>query len=294
MSEEREHKTLAPSDLTSIVDSHTPVETLRLAETAGVAKARLSWIDLSVKSFLAGVFISLGAGFDIMIAGGAPGLRQSNPSMATLISALTFPIGFVIIILTNTELCTSNMFVMPYSTLRRRTSVYDLARNWIVSYIFNIAGCLFYAGILFYWADVLTTEAQTSYAITQAEGRVNANWGYNVSKGIMCNWLVALAFFFSTQGRDNMSKIIGIWITIACFVAMGYQHSIANFFLVPIGMFYGTNFGVGKFIWASVIPVTIGNIIGGAFFGSFAMWTVYGRHEPSVRERQDDRPASKV
>jgi formate/nitrite transporter len=294
MSEEREQKTLAPPDLTSLVDAHTPVETLRLAEAAGVAKARLSWLDLSVKSFLAGIFISLGAGLDILIAGGSPGLRASNPSMATLISALTFPVGFAIIILTNTELCTSNMFVMPYSTLRRRTSIYDMLRNLIVSYVMNMAGCLFYAGILFYWAGVLTSDAQIQYASTQAEGRVNVNWGYNVSKGIMCNWLVALAFFFATQGRDNLSKIVGIWITIACFVAMGYQHSIANFFLVPIGMFYGTNFGVGKFIWASVVPVTIGNLIGGGLFGSVAMWTIYGRHEPSARERQDDKPASKV
>jgi hypothetical protein len=115
MSEEREHKTLAPSDMTSVVDAHTPPETLRLAEAAGIAKARLGWTDLIVKSFLAGVFISLGAGFDILIAGGSPGLRQSNPSMATLISALTFPVGFVIIMLTNTELCTSNMFIIPRS-----------------------------------------------------------------------------------------------------------------------------------------------------------------------------------
>ncbi|KAF2823697.1 hypothetical protein CC86DRAFT_468729 [Ophiobolus disseminans] len=262
----RQHNTLAPSDLTSIVDSHTPVEILRLAETAGVAKARLWWVDLSVKSFFGGIIISLGAGFDILIAGGSPGLRQSNPSMATLISALTFPIGFAIIMLTSTELCTSNMFVMAYSTLRRRTTLYDLARNWIVSCIFNLAGCLFYAGILFYWADVLTTDAQTSYAVTQAEVRMNVNWGYNVTKGIMCSWLVGLAFFFFTQGRDNTSKIYGIWITITCFVAMGYQHSIANYFLVPIG----------------------------SFFGAFAIWMAYVRHEPSVLERQDDRPASKV
>lgn len=198
------------------------------------------------ESFLAGIIISLGVGFDIMIAGGAPGLRASNPSMATLISALTFSTGFVIIMLTNMELCTSNMFVMAYSTLRRRTSLYDLARSWIVSYIFNVAGCLFYAGILYYWADVMQTEAQTSYVITQAEGRVNINRGYNVTRGIMCNWWVGLAFFFATQGRDNTSKIYGIWVVITCFTAMGYQHSIAKYFLVPIGMFYGTNFGVGS------------------------------------------------
>lgn len=286
MMADREHHTLAPPNLTSPVDSHTPQETLHLAEQVGIAKANLSWTDLIAKSFLAGIFISIGGAFDLVLVGGAPGLRASNPALATLIGALTFPIGFVIIMLSNMELCTSNMFTMAYSTLRRRTTLYDLARNWIFSYIFNAAGCLLYAGVLCWWADTMQSDAQSSYAVTQAEGRVNVNWGYNVTRGIMCNWLVALAFFFSTQGRDNTSKIYGIWIVISAFVALGYQHSIANYFMIPIGIFYGTNFGVGKFIWASVIPVTIGNVIGGAFFGAFAMWVVYGTHEVSVREEK--------
>lgn len=223
-----------------------------------------------------------------MTAGGAPSLRTTNPSLATLLSAFTFPTGFVIIMLTNMELCTSNMFIMAYSTLRRRTTLYDLARNWITSYIFNAAGCLFYAGILYYYADVLQTDAQKSYATTQAEGRVNINWGYNVTRGIMCNWLVGLAFFLAAQARDNTSKICGIWVVITCFAAMGYQHCIANFFLIPVGMFYGTNFGVGRFIWAAVVPVTIGNVIGGSFFGAFAMWMVYGRHEGLEAVQHED------
>jgi formate/nitrite transporter len=286
MGEEREHRTLAPPNLTSGADAHTPPETLQLAEQAGIAKSRLSLLDLSIKSFLGGVFISLGAAFDLVVAGGSPGLRESNPGLATLIAAFTFPIGFVIIILLNVELCTSNMFVMAYSTLRRRTTIMDLVKNWVVSYIMNLAGCLFYAGVLCYWSDTLSSSAQKDYAASGANSRVNVNWGYNLTRGIMCNWLVAVAFFFATEARDLLSKIVGIWIAIWTFVAMGYQHSIANFLLVPIGMFYGTEFGVGKFIWNSVIPVTLGNIIGGAFFGAFVMWMVYGRHEPSVKEME--------
>ncbi|KAF2852487.1 Formate/nitrite transporter [Plenodomus tracheiphilus IPT5] len=282
---ESQHRKLAPPTMTSNVDCHTPVETLRLAEQAAIAKAHLSWTDLIIKSFLGGVFISLGAAFDLVIVGGSPGLRASNPALATLLGALCFPIGFAIIILFNMELCTSNMFVMAYGALRRRITIWDLTKNWVVSYFGNIAGCLFYAGILCYWCDTLSTPAQQSYAATQADGRVNVNWGYSVSRGIMCNWLVGVAFIFATEGRDFVSKIVGIWIAITTFVAMGFQHSIANYLMVPIGMMYGgTNFGVGKFIWASCIPVTIGNIIGGAFFGAFSMWMVYGRHEQSVRE----------
>jgi hypothetical protein len=109
---EHEHRTLAPPNLTSGADAHTPIETLRLTEQAGLAKARLSLVDLSIKSFLGGIFISLGAAFDLVVAGGSPGLRASNPALATMLSGFVFPIGFVIIILMNLELCTSNMFVM--------------------------------------------------------------------------------------------------------------------------------------------------------------------------------------
>ncbi|KAK2730131.1 hypothetical protein CKAH01_09784 [Colletotrichum kahawae] len=165
---------------------------------------------------------------------------------------------------------------MMYTTLQRKTSWYDLGRNWAVSYIFNLAGCLFFAGVLSWWSNALESNTQSTYAVTQAEGRVNINWGYNFTKGIGCNWLVGLAVFMSTSCRDGFSKIAGIWIPIWAFVCLGYQHSIANFFLVPIGMFYGTNFGVGKFIYQSVIPVTLGNIVGGALMVGVALWFLYG------------------
>ncbi|KAF6794645.1 formate nitrite [Colletotrichum sojae] len=259
------------------VDAHSPPETCQLIAASGVAKSKLSWSELIVKSFFGGIFISLGSLLDIVVAGGAPGLRSSNPSIATLIAALTFPIGFVLTILTNVELVTSNMAVMMYSTLQRRTSWYDLARNWVTAYVFNLTGCLFFAGVLAWWSDTLESEAQSTYAVTQAEGRVNIDWGYNFTRGIGCNWLVGLALYLSMSGKDNLSKIVGIWLPVWTFVTLGYQHSVANFFLVPIGMFYGTNFGVGKFIYQSIIPVTLGNIVGGAGLVGAPLWFMYGR-----------------
>ncbi|KAK5065338.1 hypothetical protein LTR84_001176 [Exophiala bonariae] len=259
------------------VDAHSPPETCQLVQQSGVAKANLPWADLIVKSFFGGIFISLGSLFDLVIAGGAPGLRESNPSLATMLAAFVFPVGFVLVVLTNVELVTSNMAVMMYSTLSRKTSIYDLLKNWVVSYVFNLAGCLFFAGILAWWSDTLETPAQSMYAVTGAEARVNVNWGHNFTRGIGCNWLVGLAIYLGTSGKDLFSKVVGIWIPIWTFVALGYQHSIANFFLVPIGMFYGTNFGVGKFIYQCVIPVTLGNIVGGALFTGAFLWFLYGR-----------------
>ncbi|KAK5080388.1 hypothetical protein LTR05_008636 [Lithohypha guttulata] len=259
------------------IDAHSPPETHELITQAAIAKAKLPWIDLILKSFFGGVFIAIGGLFDLIVVGGSPGLRQSNPALATMISAFLFPTGFVLVILTNMELVTSNFYTMTFATLQRKTTIYDLARNWVVSYIFNIAGALFFTGVLAWWSDSLSSDAQSTYAVTQAEGRVNVNWGYNLTRGIGCNWLVGLAMYLGTSGRDNTSKIFGIWIPIWAFVALGYQHSIANYFNGPIGMFYGTNFSVGKFIWASCIPVTLGNMIGGAVFVGLSFWLLYGR-----------------
>ncbi|KAK2040983.1 hypothetical protein LZ31DRAFT_603146 [Colletotrichum somersetense] len=259
------------------IDSCSPPETCHLIAQSGVAKARLPWADLVVKSLFGGVFISLGSLFDLVIAGGAPGLRASDPGVATMLAAFAFPVGFVLVVLTNVELVTSNMAVMTYSTLQRKTTWYDLARNWITSYVFNLAGCLLFAGFLAWWTDTLDSDAQRAYAVAQAEGRVNVNWAYNFLRGIGCDWLVGLAVYLATSGKDNFSKIVGIWIPVWTFVNLGYQHSVANFFLVPIGMFYGTNFGVGKFIYQSAIPVTLGNIVGGAGMAGSVLWFLYGR-----------------
>ncbi|RKL20506.1 hypothetical protein BFJ70_g13673 [Fusarium oxysporum] len=261
------------------VDAHSPPETCQLMTQSGIAKAKLPWADLIVKSFFGGIFISLGSLFDLVVAGGAPGLRESNPSLITLLAAFTFPIGFVLVILTNVELVTSNMTVMMYTTLQRKTSVYDLLKNWVVCYIFNLAGCLFFTGVLAWWSDTLNSDAMSSYAVTQAEERVNINWWLNFTRAIGCNWIVGLAVYLATSSKDNLSKIVGIWIPIWAFVALGYQHSVANFFLVPIGMFYGTNFGVGKFIYQSTIPVTLGNIVGGAVMTGAFLWVLYGRDD---------------
>ncbi|KAJ0164271.1 putative transporter YrhG [Colletotrichum tanaceti] len=181
------------------VDACSVPETCNLLAHSGVAKARLSWVDLIVKSFFGGIFISLGSGLDLSIAGGCSGLRASNPAIATMLGVFIFPIGFVLILFTNVELVTSNMAVLV---------------NWITSCVFNMAGCLFFAGLLTWWSDSLESDAQSAYAVSQAEGRVNTNWAYNFTRGIGCNWLVGLAVFLAMSGRDNFSKIVGIWLPI--------------------------------------------------------------------------------
>ena len=263
-------------------------ETISLLIRSGVAKSRLPWPDLIIKAFLAGAFLSLGAMFDLVIAGGATKMREENPSLVTHLSSFTFPTGFVILTVVNTELFTANLFVVVFSTLLRKARIVDLAKNLVTSYIFNLAGALFVAGFLCWWSDTLSTDAEKQFAVTQAEGRVNVQWSVNFLRGVGCNWLVGLAMFLSIAAHDQVSKIYAIWIPIWTFVALGYQHSIANFFLVPIGMFYGVNFGVGKYIYQCIIPVTLGNIIGALILDAIVLWYIYGRSELLEEEKKHE------
>lgn len=251
-------------------------ETTTTLIRCGKAKAQLPWSVLLIKSFLAGAFLSFGALFDILIAGGAPALRNQNPTLVTFISSFTFPTGFVILTIANTELFTANLFVIVFSTCLHKNQIRDLAKNLVSSYVMNLAGALAVAGFLCYWSDTLSSEEQKAYSIIQAEARVNVKWSANFLRGVGCNWLVGMAMFLSIAAKDKVSKVYAIWIPIWTFVALGYQHCIANFFLVPIGMFYGTDFGVGKYIYNSVIPVTIGNIVGGSLLDAGLIWFICG------------------
>ena len=110
-------------------NGHSPQEIGRLITHAGVAKAKPGLSELRLKSFLGGVLIAIGGHFDLIVAGGTVNLQESNPSVATLIAAFTFPTGFVLVIWTNVEPVTSNMFIMMCTTLQRKTSIYNLGRN---------------------------------------------------------------------------------------------------------------------------------------------------------------------
>ncbi|KAL1847048.1 hypothetical protein Plec18170_008824 [Paecilomyces lecythidis] len=262
------------------INGYTAQETAILITRAGVEREALPFFRLALKSFLGGCYICFGGHVDLLVLSGSPGLRETNPSLATMISGFTFPLGFVLIILTNAELFTSSLFFMTFTTCQRKTSILGSLRVLVVGYLFNLAAGLFIAGFFCWWSDTLETDIQKAYAVTQAEKRVNVQWSVNFLRGIGCNWFVSLAAFLACACNDHVSKIYSIWIPIWSFVIMGYQHCIANYYLVPIGMFYGTNFGVGKFIYQSIIPVTIGNIIGGVVPAGLSFWFLYGRNSP--------------
>ncbi|CAF0868277.1 unnamed protein product [Rotaria sp. Silwood1] len=192
-----------------------------------------------------------------------------------MIQAAVFPIGLVLIIMTGAELFTSNTMILMVSTLHRQTTLLNLIISWVISYCGNLAGCLFYQGIFVYYAGLLSNDPYHSFTVHIAEVKGNTQWHQMFLRGIGGNWLVCLAVWLAISGRDLHSKIIGIFLPIWLFVAVGYEHSIANMFTVQMGMMLGANLSIPKYILCVMIPVTLGNIIGGAFFVGFIYWYLY-------------------
>jgi formate/nitrite transporter len=229
-----------------------------------------------VKSFLAGVLLSFGGLFLLTVGGGSAPLAQSlGPSIQKMVQAAVFPIGLILIVITGADLFTGNTMVLIVSTLHKKTTWLNLLISWVVSFFGNLAGCLFFQYIFVYHAGLLADDPYRSFAIKYAEIKGNIEWYQLFLRGIVGNWLVCLALWMGTSARDLSSKILGIYLPIWLFVAVGYEHCIANMFTVQISMMLGANLSVGKYIGSVLIPVTLGNILGGGFFVGAIYWYLY-------------------
>ena len=195
-----------------------------------------------------------------------------------------FPIGLVMIVLTGADLFTSNIMFMLTAFLHRRVTIKDVGISWVISYFGNLAGMLFFMAIIIGYGGVLTDiEVYRQETISFAGMKAQMpGWHQIFLRAIGANWLVCMAVFLSISAREIGSKIIAIWFPTATFVALALDHVIANMFFIPIGIWNGAPFGVGYYIWKSLIPTTLGNMVGGGLFVGAIYWYLYLTGEGSV------------
>lgn len=195
-----------------------------------------------------------------------------------------FPVGLVMIVLTGADLFTSNIMFMTTAFLHRRVGIKDVLISWVVSFFGNLAGMLFFMAIIIGYGGVLTdVAAYREQTITMAiEKAQTPGWYQIFLRAIGANWLVCMAVFLSISSREISSKIIAIWWPTATFVALALDHVIANMFFIPIGIWNGAPFGVGYYIWKSLIPTALGNMIGGGLFVGAIYWYLYLTGEDNV------------
>lgn len=227
--------------------------------------------------FSAGALIGFGALLMTCVGGASPGLASANPGLSAFLKgAIGLPAGLTMVILTGGELFTGNVMVMLSGLLTGVVDAGKLARSWALSYVGNFAGSVFMAWMA-YTAMTAAAPAATAAAVGIATTKASLPFGVAVAKGVLCNWLVCLAVWGTMATTSVAGKILAIFWPITTFVALGFEHSVANMFLIPHGMLLGADVTFAQMMTSNIIPVTIGNVIGAAVFVAGVHWLAYGK-----------------
>jgi formate transporter len=275
------------------------------AEESGVKKAEIDKLNLLVLSVLGGAFVSFGAIFATTVtagaisavtADGATSLSAALPyGVVRLLSGLAFTLGLILVIIGGAELFTGNtMIVMAWAN--RKVTSRDLLLNWTIAFVGNFAGAFLTAGLMFYTTQYTFGNGAVGLnALMTAHAKTSLEFVPALALGIMCNVLVCLAVWMCYGARSFLDKIATIVPPIAAFAAAGFEHCIANIYFIPMALFikigapdsFWTSIGRTpadfptltweNFLVGNLLPVTIGNVIGGSVMVAAIYWFIYLR-----------------
>ena len=267
----------------------TPNEILDKVSDSAVPKATSGFWRLLILAILAGAYIAFGAQASAMVSFNLVA-DPATFGIGKLVSAAVFPVGLMMVVLCGAELFTGNN-LMLVGLLDKKIRVSGMLRNWLIVYIGNFIGALIIA-IFINYSGLLANGEGLLGAITvkTAISKVSLDFGKAFVLGIMCNWLVCLAVWMATGAQATISKIFSILFCIGLFVLSGFEHSVANMYFIPAGMIASGNdafaqllgldpscLTIGNFLLGNLLPVTLGNIVGGGMFVGVVYWLVYRR-----------------
>ncbi|NJO37735.1 MAG: formate/nitrite transporter family protein [Rhizobiales bacterium] len=255
------------------LDAYPPADVARLVEAVGIKKANTELVPTLALGVLAGAFIAFGAMlFTLVMTGNGLGFGPGR-----WLGGIAFSLGLILVIIGGAELFTGNsLIVMAWAD--RRITAQQLLRNWSLVYVGNAVGALGTA-LMVDWSGVLALGdgAVGATAVAIAEGKVALGLAEAFWRGVLCNVLVCLAVWLCFAAHSVSSRIMAIIFPISAFVALGFEHSIANMYLIPIAMLSAET-GIGMLdILGNLVPVTLGNIVGGGVLVALVYWLIYLR-----------------
>jgi len=269
---------------------YSPAEIARKMVRISKAKANLSIPRILLLGILAGAFIGFGSELAIIITHDMP--KYLGVGFTKFMFGSVFSVGLMLIIIAGAELFTGNNLIL-IKVLNREGNLGKMLKNWFWVYMANFLGSLLLVWIMFgtgLWK--IGDFAVGAEALIIAHGKVNLTWWEAFARGIGCNWLVCLAVWIATASKDITGKIFGIYFPVMAFVASGFEHCVANMYFIPMGLLLKGNAAIvtaaglaGKlsnltlqgFFVNNLIPVTLGNIIGGSLCVATVYWLVYLR-----------------
>lgn len=262
----------------------TTGEILEKVSDSGIAKAEGKTLRLLIWALLAGAYIAFGAQASQMVSFNLLA-DPSSLGVGRLVSAAVFPVGLMMVVLCGAELFTGNC-LMIIGVLDRKIRISGMLRNWVLVYLGNFLGALLVMALMKSTGLWETGSGLLGASVIKtAQAKVQLSFGQAFVRGILCNWLVCLAVWMSTGARETVSKIFAIWFCIGLFVISGFEHSIANMYFIPAGIAAAADSGlaqlagcdvsvltVGNFLVKNLLPVTLGNILGGGLFVGMVYW----------------------
>jgi formate/nitrite transporter len=252
----------------------TPAEIYSSTLHHGIEKVNRPLFHKLILGFIGGAMISLGYLAYIRVASS---MIHEWGSVASFLGACVFPIGLIVILLAGGELITGNMMAVAVSFFGKKVSFADLVMNWIIITIANVIGAIFVAYVFGHLTGLTAVGDFKTEVISLAQAKSGATPLQAFLSGIGCNWFVGLALWLCYGAKDAAGKILAIWFPVMVFVAIGFQHSVANAFVIPAAIFEGGATWL-DFI-KNFIPVYFGNIVGGAVFVSLFYYWVYGKKQ---------------
>jgi formate/nitrite transporter len=270
-----------------IMNYLSPKEVTENYSKIGLLKTTNKTSKIFVLAILAGMLIAFGSA-----ATNTTAFAFTNISVIRIVTGLLFPFGLAMVVLLGAELFTGNILI-SISVLDKKVTIKGLIKNWITVYLGNLVGSLFIAAAMAYFGQLNYGNGMLAmYTINVAAIKCAMPFGNALVMGITCNILVTLAVLMSMTAKDTLGKIAGAFVPVAFFVFAGYEHSVANMYYVPAGIFASkiseyydvamsmgvdmTNLNIMGFITGNLIPVTLGNIIGGVIV-SLIMWFSYSK-----------------
>lgn len=256
----------------------SPAAIARTGVETGTTKAALTWDKALVAGFLAGAYIAFAGLLAVVTSAGLDPKLWGG--VQTLITGGVFALGLVLVIIAGSELLTGNMALVPLAFLDRKVSIGRLSFNFFWVLIGNLLGSLFVAYFLAKETGVITAQAplERLASIAKAKGETETDWQIFL-RAIGCNWLVCLAVWMALAAEDIGGKVLAIFFPIMAFVAMGFDHVVANMFFIPAAIFSH----VPDITWADAIKnwifAFLGNLVGAAIFVSTSYWYLYVRDE---------------
>lgn len=252
-----------------------PPGLLAKATEIGAAKANLPVSKIFVLSLLGGFFIAFGGALAISVGPACPGLASSNPGLLKILTGLVgLPFGLLLVMVCGAELFTGNIALVATAYFEGQATLKQLAKSWIVSYIGNFIGCSIIVAMI---SGAAIFPESAAGPLKLAGGKVSLTFKQAFLRAILANWFVCLATWMAIGANSLASKAVGIYLTISSFVAIGFEHSIANMFIIPMAMNLNAPITWNTFLTKNLIPVTLGNIVGGAVMVAAAYSYCYGK-----------------